>query len=435
MSATIGMYNQDESFFTLSSPDLSIDKDVQANDVRQLSVVETMNRMDTGTLELNDPTGMYGRLFRFGLRLDITWGYKAWNQRLQSRFDNPTSFDLFTQGISRTGLRLFCSTPSGEATDGGEQIFRVNLVAMDVRGAQQQRTFSSGTRGSIVTQVMAEIGVSAPIVKFGTMNTAIDDSTAVNQWESDFSFLARLAYEWGAFFRISRDASGTLVGIFVDPGAIQQSSYLKSINGNGPDIYKLEWGAGERNVIAYTWQSHMGESGAGDGSTFAFVNGQVVMYRYVVKNEQVTAWRLNTNRIRQFLIDQGKSGGPSAIASAAKDALNTKDFSSVVGISNGQKRTVRYFFDQVTGNTAPQGYGMTINARMPGTPMIIPSMPIAFGQGFPDRLGRDLPYNPYGNDINFLVRQHTHTISSQGYLSQLEVIDSFTAFTENQSRQ
>ena len=435
MAATVGITNQDTSFFTISSPDNNLGADIGPASIKSLVVTETMGKMDTATITFSDPYHAISRILRFGVKLDLTWGYKAWNERLTAALGTPQTFDLFTQSVQRRGLRVLVTTPSGGGTENGEITYACNAIALDMRGDNKQRSFSSGTRGLVVLTVMSELGVSAPVINFPTSSQTLDDSTAVMQWETNFAFLARIANEWSCVFRLAYTPAGTIAGLFVDPGKISQPGFLSAVGAGGPMNYRLEYKSGARNVISYTWQSHEGENGAGDGGTIVWENGQPVVYRYVIENEQVTSWRLNEDRLREYLEQRNQESGPAAVAAAAQDLLSQQSFNT----------TVRYFFDQVVGNTAPEGYGLTVNAEMPGCPMIVPPMTVVFGGGFPDKITRSQVYNPFANgavspsqalqDVQFFVHQHTHTIDAGGYHSSLEIIDAFTAFTEAQAQQ
>lgn len=424
MSA-IGLSNQDSSFFSVSSPDADLGSAIRPDMVKSIRVVETVGHMDQATIGFLDPQHALSRLFRFGMRMDLSWGYKAWQERLALGAANLTTLDSFTQLIQRRGLRLMVSTPSGAGNEDGTVDYVCNLVAMDWRGSNQSRSFSSGTRGQLVAQMMAELRIVAPVIDFQGQERTIDDSTAVFQWESTFAFLARLAYEWHAYFRLAYRPDGIPTGIFVDTGKVGQPGFIGQVAPGSAVGYKLDWMSGSRNVISYNWQSHEGESGTGDGTSVEWENGQPVFIRYVVQDEKVVAWRLNEDRLRKYLQGINDDAGPAAMASATRDLLSQQDFNE----------KVRQFFDMVSGNTAPEGAGLTVNCEMLGTPTLVPTMPVLFGEGFPEKIGRVQVYNPYGNDLNYFIREHVHTVDPNGYHSSIEVVDSFTMFTQDQARQ
>jgi len=433
MPGSIGIANADTSFFTISSPDMDLNAVVGPSKILSLSVTETMGKMDMATIEFNDDQFAISRVLRFGVRIDVTWGYKAWNERLSAGALGMQTLDTFTQSVVRKGLRCWVTTPSGEGAEGGEAIYRCNAIAYDWRGNDQQKGYSAGyTRGSIVAEVMARLGVLQQSIDFPTAGQTIDDTTTVYQWESDFAFLARLAWEWQCFFRLAYTPQGLVAGVFVGIGKISQPGFLAAISPGGPTAYKLEWKYGARNVRSYKWQSHEGENGTGDGGTIVWQNGQPIVYRYVVQDEKVTAWRLNEDRLKKYLEDRNQESGPAAVAAATADLLSQQTFNA----------KVKYFFDQVVGNTAPQGYGVTVNVEMPGTPMMHPSMAIVFGAGFPDKVTRNQQLNPFAGgvvpapsqDVTYFIREHTHRIDSAGYMSSIEIVDAFTAFTEGQAR-
>lgn len=401
----IGFVGKDSAFFTVKAKDIpGINQNLMQQDLISFSITEEMDRLTTGSIQLRDPADTYSQMLRTGVRLELSWGYKA----------NFTSIgllgiggfgDLFAKGMDRRGLMGIIQNPSGGGSGSGEKHYNASFIAGDWSGLAEPKLWGGITRRALISIVMTKLGVVAQDIRFPTADQTIPIGNEVRQMEGDFRFLVRLAREWRTHFRIGYSPIGVLTGIFLDNDSLVNSKVAESMAGAG---ITLNYNAGSKsNILEYSWQNSEGENGAGDNATIEFVNGEPVIRRFTVENETVRTWQLNPAKVKAKGDELEASGTYVQFLGAL--ALET-DFEKV-----------KHYFDPIDQTTAPNGLGYTVNARMIGNPFASPPALVKFGEGFPAPLTQTMVRVGVAN--RYYLRKATHTISRSGYFTEIEVAD------------
>lgn len=380
-------------------------------DVISLNVSEEFHQQATGSLSLRDPKNIYSRILRKGTVINISFGYKAPSQKLD--FLNP-GFDVVNSGIVRRGLQAFITSPSGGGSESGELTYNSSFLMFSTRGPKKHESFESGTKSECVRQVMAKIGILTPEINFHRGQDVINTETPERQYESDFRTLARWAGEWGAVFRIGYSSDGTLLGVFIDPERIKDSPGIAAMSQVGINATDLWYRAGVApNVQSFNWQCQDGNSGQGDGTIIYLVNGKPSFQHYHVADESVTAWKLNPEKVQKALEAAGLKGGPEA---------EREYVYSIVNASSFNEEKIKDLFDAIEAKTAPNGIGYSMTGRMIGTPYLTPGMTAKFNGSFPDCFTNANS----SNTVFFYFQKVTHTLSSSGYFTDFEIVDTYS---------
>ncbi len=119
---SININNKDSSFFTIVSPDIVETEQDLTSKIISLTINEEMGRLPYGTLTLYDPTLIYSRILRNGLKLDVTWGYKRWDDSEKSVVLVSLNTDEISGRRERRGFNAIVSAPSGSGTQDGKLI-------------------------------------------------------------------------------------------------------------------------------------------------------------------------------------------------------------------------------------------------------------------------------------------------------------------------
>ena len=401
---SIGLFNKDQSFFTVSSPDYPLETKVIQDDIISLSITEEMGKIEMGSLVLQDNRNVYSRIFRPGAMLDLTWGYRAWNAALGGGFTDIISSDVINQNLERRGLRMFVTSPSGSAGQNGVINFSCNMLARDMRGDQQVVVYRTGTKADIVRQVMERLGVTRFDIRFERGQEVTTPDTAVRQWESDFRFLVRYSIEWRSIFKIGFDQQGQLVGMFVDPDKLSTSPFTAWVTGANRQNQFFEYKETGAKVLSYRWKDRSAESGQGANVQIRIVNGQPTFYRYVTENQTVRSYRLVPERIEAALEEQGLEGGIAGQVELLNNWLNVEDFEEI-----------RRFFEPVDASTAPQGIGYELEMKTLGNVAYAVGAVCDFGTGFPDVIGN--------TQSLFYLYSVNHQVTSEGYFCDCKIVD------------
>jgi hypothetical protein len=401
----IGLFNKDSSYFTVKGISEAIQQQDFARDVQSLSIVEEMYKTTTGSLTLLDPNDLYAHLLRVGLRIEVAWGYKKMGV-------DPRSFlnDTFTKEIDRRGMQAVIQNPSGGGSQAGLKTYSANFICLDWVGNYANAQYGGMTRAAMVTTVLQKLGVQVMDVRFGGDATAIERGVPELQYETDFRFLVRKAMEWQALFRIGYDSGGVPCALFIDQTLLGSSAVAKRMIG-GSGLLELNYMLGDNpNVLDFTWQNAEGENGAGDSVIPEFENGQIVFRRYTVENERVVTWQLDPSKVKAAM-----DGEPTF----ADQARLTGE---IVAMKQLDQRTLEKYFTRSETSTAPNGLGYSINAKIIGNPIATPPTLINLNRGFPSllRVGTGEA------DKRFYLKKANHTVSKDGYFTDLEIVDVFT---------
>lgn len=388
------LINHDGAWFKIDSPDAPVET-IVTEDVISLSITEEMGKMDSGNLQLLDRNQIYSRILRPGGKLKISWGIRKGQ----------------VNALSRDPIEFMINSPSGGGDAGGRVTYNCTFMALGFRGDQGTRWYETGSKSDVVADAMTRIGIPAANreIDFQRGSEQITAGTKVVQYESDFRFLVRIADEWRCAFRIGYDRKGKLIACFIDYAKLKTSSFAQRVS--GASSVNLEYGVyskmtkltGNANVLSYTWQDHSMDAAQGQSARIVIVDGVPQIFRTVVENETVKTYRLVPELIQQELQTRDLAGRTDLLM----EYLSAKDFDEI-----------KRFFIEDTMTTAPQGSGITIDAKLMGDPSITAALVATFGNGFPDRIG--------SKDRTWWIRNATHSFSTAGYFSDISIADAYS---------
>lgn len=403
----IGILNGDSSFFEITSEDINLDELSISKNLISLSITEQKDAMTQGSLSFYDPDDIFSRILRTGVNIFVSWGYK--NSLLKTEIvNNKYNLDEINGSLVRRGLQGFISSPSGNGSSSGVITYNCNFTAYKFRGLEDSRIYSDGTKKDVITDVFDRIGVSQTkrYIDFSVSTDRLDTERSVRQDETDFQFLSRLAREWQVMFAMGFSGDSEVVAIFMDTNLIGNNKLPTWISNATGSSHAIGYKGNISNVISYSWTSNESENGTGSNTQLDFVDGQVVIKRFVTEQESIISYRLNTEKIRTA-IQGAEIDGVAAQTKFVKDLLSTKDFEQI-----------EKYFDPISSQTAPQGFGYRINAQMIGNPLFMPPNQVIINNGFPDRLG--------GSQTKYYIDKVTHKIDKSGYKMGVEIVDIFS---------
>lgn len=405
---SININNKDTSFFTIASPDIVETEQDLTSKIISLTINEEMGRLPYGTLALYDPNLTYARILRNGLQLDITWGYKVFDDSEKSKVLVSLNSDEMTGRRERRGFNAIISSPSGSSSQGGQVVYNCNFASLGFRGDEYSRDFTDMKKKEVVKRVFDELGVSSVFrdIRFKIGDQELSGDTKVRQDETNFQFLVRISYEWRALFRLGHTPKGDIAGLFIDPDYLDKTLFNTWTSGGKGQSNYFDYMGAVSNVISYTWKNNEGENGVGDNVQMVLIDGVPTFLRFVQENEKVTAYRLVPERIEKELTQRGLESGIQGQAKLMKDWLNVKDFEQI-----------KWAFAPVESPTAPQGFGYEIKVKMIGNPLVSPPTIANFGEGFPERIGNI--------QTKWYIRKVAHTINNTGYFMDVDIVDAF----------
>lgn len=410
----------DSAFFTVSFPDYGSGFESMAQDIIGLEVTEEMDKAIQGSLTLRDDSFLFSRIARNNAEMLIGWGWKRNNFPLQSAFDSDTA-DVLLRPLERRGLKVRVLSPSGGGSSAGTHTFSCGFMSSGWFGNKEVKVFESGTKGTVVAQILRKLGAVQSYVKFARQNEAYSSESVERQCETDFQFLVRLGREWRCVFRLGFLPSGGLAGIFCEPRELAACPITQALTGAKTNRLTLDWRDGPSpNVLSYNWKNQEGENGAGDNVQVTYVNGQPVIQRFTVKDDVVTTWQVNMARISAKVAEASNMGTAAELTAAAMRADSLEDPS------------ISWAFDMVSQRTAPNGYGYSVTGEMLGEPMATCGTMATLRNGFPDCLRLDPMKKEFSNVVSgnavrdFWMRKVTHSISRSGYKCGFEIVDNYT---------
>ena len=403
----IGILNKDSSFFTVESPDITLENQDFSKNLISLTITEKTSAMPQGALQFYDPKHYYSRILRTGARLRISWGYKSYFETPDSLLAKTLNFDEVTGELVRRGYEGFVSSPTGGGSGDGIITYNCNFTAFGFRGEKESKIHSTGTKASIVSKAFDALGISETkrLIDFSFGTDKVTADRYIRQDQTTFAFLNRLAIEWRAFFHVGFSPDGESIAIFIDEARIGNENLPKWILGATGKSNIIGYKGELNNVISYTWNSSESESGIGDNVRLDIVDGQIIFRRYVAEEERVVTYRLDEKKIQDVYSDNTNQGLEQQIK-LTQDLLSKNDFEQI-----------KHFFTPVESTTAPSGYGYRINCEMIGNPLFIPGSIIKINNGFPDRLCAE--------QSKWYMQTVTHKIDRAGYFMSIEVVDTF----------
>lgn len=398
----IGIENKDSSFFTVESPDVTLENQDFSKDLISLTITEKTSAMPQGTLQFRDPNHYYSRILRTGARLRISWGYKNTFSTPDSLIEKTLNFDEVSGDLIRRGYEGFVSSPTGGGSRDGFVTYNCNFTAYRFRGADEPKVYRNIKKKDVISMAFDDLGISLSnrFIDFSLGNDTIEEE---RQYETTYAFLLRKAIDYHAFIHIAFSPSGEPVGYFIDEAKIGSEAITKKILGATGKSNVLGYKGKLNNVISYTWTSSEAESGAGDNVQLDIVDRQIVFRQYAAEEDSVVTWRLDVEKISEAYSGITTSG---ELLKLTEELISKNDFEQI-----------KHFFTPVESPTAPNGYGYKINAEMIGNPLCIPGNLIRINNGFPDRLG--------GSQSKWYIQGVTHKIDRSGYFMSVEIVDVF----------
>ena len=410
MSSATGIFEHDQSFIKLSSPDVQLSERVLEADVISFTFNEEMGKLDTGSLSIRDPEHIYSRILRVGARIFISWGYLREAVAEIQGIDRLWNATEITGSLARRGVKAYIQSPSGSADENGNVFFNCNFISMEQRGEAFKEPFESGSYKEIISQVMDKIGITKKYIDFERGNDKATAETPIIPKESPFQFLTRKARDWRCSFKVGWTQDGELVGLFTNPEKATLTMFKNDVTGGAGLSNYFDYRTTLGNVISYEWKNRQGESGVGAGANLTMVNGQIRIQRYVVEEEKVKTWRLDPEKIKAVLETAEAEGGTTDAVQLVQEYLKENDWEAF-----------KKFFDPVENETAPQGFGYTVNLKSIGNPLVTVGNLAQFGIGFPDFIGR----SKGTKDILFYVDRVVHKLGREGYTNDIEIVDQY----------
>lgn len=409
----IGLLNRDSSYFSATIGKVSEAMQSMTKNVISFSITEEMGKLLTGTLSVYDPEFYYTDILRMGRTVQLEWGYK----KFPMFFPMGTTVDQVAGTFKRTGVKGIIQSPSGGGTERGVKTYNCNFIGTEYRAGIFHKTYTIGTKATVVMEVLTALGV-LPVNQYVLFKRGVEKltpDTYVMQHESHVRFLNRLSFEWGAIFEVSTNSLGMKIALFANIDTPAYKTYVKFkcqvLMGSSMVFNYLSRETESSTLVrSFTWSQNGGTSG--DNVQIMIVNGQPMFMRYNAATEKTIVYKLRPERMRAVL--NSKPDFSSKVG-VVKDWLGATSFEAL--LRDG-------YFTQSTETTAPQGIGFTINLKTLGNPMIATPMRARFEasldgtEHFPDVFK--------SAQLRFWVRKVTHTIDTNGYHCDVEVVDSFT---------
>ncbi|DAC71935.1 MAG TPA: hypothetical protein DSN98_07805 [Thermoplasmata archaeon] len=413
----IGLFNRQSAFFMVDVPSFEgKNSPILDRDIISFDIDEELGKILSGTLSLYDPNNYYSRVLRQGTRLTLGWGYKDPDTNPRTVLMKTNFAELKGRGL-RQNVHGHVTSPSGSGSATGEQVYNVSFYGTESRSNNTPEIFRRGKKADVISSVLSKLGVLVvnQYIDFVRGKEPITEYTQPIQWETDFRFLLRMAFEWRAAFKIGQDTRGTLIGVFSDYSSPQMEAYSKRCsNAIGGSYVTVNYKGNPCNVNSYTWSLKTGLDGSGDNVRIQMVNGQPQFFRYRAETQTVETWKLNPDKIKNEV--KRRPSTSEKVAVGIEWMKKTK-FSEV-----------SWAFDKCAETTAPQGLGYEMNLQMLGDPLFTPGIRIEFGAyasdvggGFPD-----FCYPVKGKEkIRWWISKVKHTIDSKGYNMNVDVQDAF----------
>jgi hypothetical protein len=364
-----------------------------------------MGQVASGSISMWDQNNVYSRILRPGASFTLAWGYKQ-NNFIETIADASfETLDLLSDPLERRGLKVFVTSPSGTAGGAGKIMFNCSFLSIDMRGQQEIKLYESGTKKDVIQDVMARMGIYRAEIDFERGSEVINSNTAVMQWETDFQFLSRLSWEWRTYFFTGYDRQGRLIAFFIDPSRIKGSSIVLEQVNKRSNLF--EYGTQDSNVLSYTWQDKSMDSGIGSNGQLMIIDGVPVVRRYVMEQEAVVTYRLNTEMLDGEIKARYEEDGAEGAYAFLTDALAVDSFDQI-----------ERYFTPIEQETAPDGTGIELNIQTLGNVAYVIGGLVDFGFGFPDRVGN--------RQVDWYLRKVGHTVSQAGYRCSCNVVDTYT---------
>ena len=406
-----GLYNQDSSFFSITSPDIKLPEKVLNEDIISFTYEEEVGRFSTGTLSIIDNEHYYSQVLKMGAKLEVSFGYATRDLSENAALLAMKNFDQLKGGTARTGVRAFIINPSGSASADGKVIYNCNFYGREYLNPKKYATHTGIPKKNLVRNLFADMGIFNFYINFTRGNELLNKNTQIMQRATSYRLLLKLAREWRCIFRVGNAPDGSLTAVFISPEYIGNPIVAKTMGEavGGSSIF-VDWKEGVGNTMEYTWKNHQGANGTGDNVVPVMgPNGQMTFMRYVTKGDTIKAYEFKPERVKKKL---ESAGGTLEKIKLMAEFVSVTDFAEI-----------EQYFVPVDIDTAPQGFGYSMQLKMLGMPLMSVPIKVVFGEGFPIWFN---PKDPDKHRITFYSRKVTHRIDNQGYKMDLDIVDAFT---------
>jgi len=402
----MALYQHNYSYFDITDYKSKLPVVIQS-DVISLSITEEMGKMDRGSLQLLDRNSDYSTILAPFTTFNVEFGIK--NMRYGS--------------ILPRRLNMYAYNPSGSGDNNGRITFNCNLVGAGQETDWKPKVYENKSAFEIVKDVFEdEFGLTMADYRISARLTSIrfTDAYLCNKAENGFKFLTLRAADWGCYFRMGY-SNGKLKAFFVYPEDLETVAFgLTSIYGSrflygyrdildrAKDITAetplRPSGKGVSNVISYDWKRNGMDGNVGDGVTIRMLQGgQIVLERYQVDTQKTVIYKLNTE----------KANNRYKMEANIENKINF----ALTALTKWKWEEAKNFFIEEVETTAPQGQGYRVNCHLMGDPTLTAGSTVAFGYGFPSSM--------QVLDRRWWIQKATHTFSSSGYYTDVEVIDQY----------
>jgi len=327
------------------------DSDLQGK-INSFQVEEAEGSPATMTLSLLDDTGRVNKKYTYGFNVIAEWGLKQNRQSFLPSFLTKADPKAIKGDFRRQVKGHFLNySPAGAD---GIVISSISMRAADVGGYNKVRKlYQTGTPFDIIKLTASAMGLKS-LIDFEGMHTQITKKTFVVQnYESNWAFLRRLAFKYECKLVMQGDTV-----FFVSWGKQYDAKYAV-IRGAEGVFHKLDYGTQDGGIISFSFDAN---SNSTNGSTISIVTGPDGTSQTAFSpspTENVEIWELDPNKIKAAL----KKG-------TIKDKMKLLAEVESAGFQDLDRLKKLYFTPRKT-TTAPEGYGFTGKLKILPNPNII----------------------------------------------------------------
>jgi hypothetical protein len=122
-------------------------------------VVEELGKAVTGSIQFQDDMNVVSSLIPMGSMLTIRWGYKRNDLSGRTAYYRSLNPDeIYSPALQQRTGRGRVTSPSGEGSQDGRQTYSCQFMSAYGMYAQNMRSFNTGTKGSVVREVLFGMG-------------------------------------------------------------------------------------------------------------------------------------------------------------------------------------------------------------------------------------------------------------------------------------
>lgn len=335
----------------LATNKLFDDSDLQGK-INSFQVEETEGSPATITLSLLDDTGRINKKYTYGFNVIAEWGLKQNRQSFLPSFLTKADPNAI-KGDFRRRVRGHFLNYSPAGSD-GIVISSITMRAAEIGGYNKVRKiYQTGKPVDVIKSAIAAMGMKAEI-DFEGMNTQLTKKTFIVQnYESYWAFLRRLAFKYECKLVMQGDT------VFFYSWKNQYDAQYARIRGAEGVFHKLDYGTQDGGIISFSFDAN---SNSTNGSTISIVTGPDGTSQTAFSpspTENVEIWELDPNKIKAAL----RKG-------TIRDKMKLLAEVESAGFQDLDRLKKLYFTPRKT-TTAPEGYGFTGKLKILPDPNIV----------------------------------------------------------------